>query len=83
MPKPKEVLDPSSLRDRTAAGPRLLCIPDVAARLCCSTRHVYNLIGDGRLGIVDVGITSSRARVSEAELAKFIDRQSTAARKRA
>ncbi|MFH2098944.1 MAG: helix-turn-helix domain-containing protein [Pseudomonadota bacterium] len=50
---------------------RLLRVTAVAARLSVTTRHVYNLIADGRLPAIRV---SSRAtRVSEEDLEQYME----------
>lgn len=66
-------------RSEPRPGARLLTLADVAERLCCSTRHIYNLINAGRLATVDVGLTGSKTRISEDEVGRYIDRSTTTA----
>ncbi len=58
-------------------GSELLEIPEVATRLKISTRSVYRLIASRRLAATDVGTGGGRGRtrVSEAALARFIERR--------
>lgn len=58
---------------------QLLRIPEVADRLACSRRQVYNLIAAGRLACTSV---ESVTRVSEAALADYVRRNTTPARSR-
>lgn len=60
------------------SGPRCLRIPEAADRLGCSRGTVYNLIAEGRLASVAVG---SLTRVREDDLERFIDANTTPARK--
>lgn len=64
-------------------GSQLLRIPEVAERLGCSARHIYNLINAGHIGTVDVGLTGPRTRVSEMELDRYVHRSTTKARRTA
>lgn len=57
-----------------------MTLADVAERLCCSTRHIYNLINAGRLATVDVGLTGSKTRISEDEVGRYIDRNTAKAK---
>lgn len=61
---------------------QLLSIPEVAERLSCSPRHVYNLIAAGRLATVDIGMGRVKTRVPEAELGRY-EKAHTCARKSA
>ena len=51
----------------------LLTIPEVARLLSCSTRTVKRRIADGSLPVVHVGTGQRDRRVSEADLAAWIE----------
>ena len=59
---------------------RLLTVSDVAKRLACSPNLVRGLIQAGRLIAIDVAVLGRRRqyRVSEMELARFIQRPAEA-----
>jgi len=56
-------------------APSLLRVSEVATRLACSRQHVYDLIADGVLAAVDIGMGRAQTRVREDELAAYIDRR--------
>jgi excisionase family DNA binding protein len=62
----------------TKIAPQLLRIPEAAGRLGCSERHVYRLISQRALSVVDIatpGSRCSKSRIREDELARYIDAQ--------
>ncbi len=52
--------------------PRLLTIPVVAERLGISTRKTWQLISQGQLSAVHIGLRSTR--IAEADLEAFIEK---------
>lgn len=60
----------------TRVNAELLTIPQVAARLKVSRNTVYRLISAGELPVVEVGSVS---RVAEADLQKYIERNTRVA----
>ena len=58
----------------------LLTVSEVARRLACSPNQVRALISAGRLTALDLGVLGLRrqSRVSEEELARFIQRPAEA-----
>lgn len=59
---------------------RLLSVPQVADALGCSTRHVYNLIGQGGLRVVNIAAgTNSKTRIRESDLDAFVQSRTVAA----
>lgn len=57
----------------------LLTIPETAAELRCSRRHVYDLIARGQLRPVDIGHGRSKTRIRGDDLSDYIDRQTRVA----
>lgn len=57
------------LRTSAPGEIRLLSIPEVAERLACSRRHVYDLIKRGDLPKIDIG----RARIGADDLARYVE----------
>lgn len=52
---------------------QLLDIPQAAARLRCSKRHVYNLLAAGLLKPVDISLgPRSQTRIADTEIDRFI-----------
>jgi excisionase family DNA binding protein len=51
---------------------KLLYVKTVAGRLCCTPKHVYRLIQDGKLDAIKLG--SRGIRVYEASVALFVER---------
>lgn len=53
---------------------QLLTVPQVAARLGCSPRHVHDLVARGAFShVVDIGTgTRAKSRISEGVLAEYI-----------
>ena len=59
-------------------APRLFTIIAAAEQLGCSDDHVYTLIANGALSVVDIarpGAKRSKSRIREDELARYIDAQ--------
>lgn len=59
-----------------AARAQLLTIPEAAKRIRASESHVYRLIAAGKLRPIDIaqpGARRPKTRVSEADLAAYID----------
>jgi excisionase family DNA binding protein len=59
-----------------AAQVQLLTIPEAAKRLRCSESHIYRLIANRELRAVDVsqpGARRAKTRISEADLARYIE----------
>jgi excisionase family DNA binding protein len=54
--------------------PQLLTIPEAAAALRCSKRHVYDLVARGELRPVDIGNGRSKTRIRPDDLAAYVDR---------
>ncbi len=53
---------------------KLLRISQVATRLNCSRRHVYNLIDRGRLAAMSIGEKGRGKRVRESDLNRFLEK---------
>lgn len=51
---------------------KLFCVAGVAERLNCTSRHVYNLIREGRLDAVRIGIKG--IRVPQGAVDKFMSK---------
>ena len=43
---------------------KLICVSYVAKRLSCTRQHVYNLIRDGKLEAVRIGVRGVRVKAS-------------------
>jgi excisionase family DNA binding protein len=54
---------------------QLLTIPETAAALSCSRRHVYELIARGEFRPVDIGRGRSKTRVRSDDLQEYIERR--------
>ena len=52
---------------------KLLNVEQVRERMQCSRRHVYNLIAQGDLAAIRLGIRQG-LRIRESEVEKFFDR---------
>jgi len=63
----------------TDYGTVLLTVRNVAERLVLDPKTVYELVWSGELASTRVGPTGRSIRVSEAQLASYIDRNSQGA----
>jgi excisionase family DNA binding protein len=52
---------------------KLIPIDEVAERLCCSVSHVRNLITNGDLPAVNIGVRRAAMRVRERDCETFIE----------
>lgn len=60
-----------NLKNKKVAEKPVLTVKQVAARLNCSTRHVYNLINENSLKCFKIGV-SNGIRVYESDLEKIM-----------
>jgi excisionase family DNA binding protein len=58
---------------------KLLKVPDVAETLACSPATVYALIESGQLTAVRIGAGGGGVRVTDADLATFVESRRTTA----
>ena len=71
-----------SISSPVVSAVQLLTIPEAGERLRCSESHVYRLIAVGKLRAIDVaqpGARKPKTRISEADLAAYIEAKSAAA----
>ena len=81
-PPPPGPTTPSPPPGPKGAEP-LYPVREVALLWFCSEDHVYDLINTGQLGSVQLGIGRAKTRVPASAMAKFIEKRSTPARRRA
>lgn len=58
-------------------APKLLRIPEAAARLDCSRSYIYDLHAAGELRGVYIGLKRPALRINEASLNAFVERRSS------
>jgi len=60
----------------------LLPVIEVARLWRCSRQHIYDLIADGELRVVDVGRRRAQTRVPASSLDEYVERKARRAAKR-